>query len=112
MTEDSAPEVVFATQEEKAAFVEEQVKEYGTYVAVAPITFNGVPAYNVGDPVPISNVEKHGYEKDGLVARIDSKAGQDMVRAIHESNQQAANQEQTVAQPVSLGVQLQDPDEQ
>lgn len=102
----NAPEVPFATAEEKAAFVEEQVAEYGTYVAVSPISFNGVPAYNIGDPVPVSNVEKYGYEKDGLVAKINSKAAQDMVRAIHESN--AGAQEQVAVQPVSLGVQLQD----
>lgn len=107
MTDPKTPATPFASPEETAAFVEEQVKEYGTYVAISPITFNGIPAYNVGDPVPVSNVERHGYLKDGLVAKTDSKVGQDMVRAIHESIQQAAEQ-QPVAVPVSLGVPLKD----
>jgi len=104
----TAPEVPFATQEEKAAFVEEQVQEYGTYVAIVPILAGGVPAYNPGDPVPVSNVERHGYEKDGLVAKVGSKAAQDMVRAIHESTQAAGQQYQGPVQPVTLGVSLKD----
>jgi len=44
-----------------------QAVEYGTYVAVAVITVDGVRAFNVGDSVPISNVEAHGYLDAGLV---------------------------------------------
>ena len=103
-----SPQTPLATAEETAAFVEAQAKEYGTYVAVAPISFNGVPAYNAGDPVPVSNVEKYGYLDQKLVAKTNSKAAQDMVRAIHEANLAAANQAVPVVEPVSLGVQIQE----
>ncbi len=52
-----------------------QRKEYGQYVAVQTISHHGVRAYNVGDPVPASNVAKHGYDDDGLVAKTSTKAG-------------------------------------
>lgn len=35
-----------------------QVAEYGTYVAVHPIFINGVRAFNAGDPVPASHVDR------------------------------------------------------
>jgi len=47
-----------------------QVAEYGIYVAVVPIVHNGVRAYNVGHPVPVSNVEKYGYLEQGLVRAV------------------------------------------
>jgi hypothetical protein len=47
-----------------------QIVEYGTYVASSPIDVGGVRAYNVGDPVPISNVEEHGYLDQGLVEKV------------------------------------------
>lgn len=50
-----------------------QIAEYGTYVAVAPIDVSGgIRAYNVGDPVPISNVVEHGYLEQGLVEKVAS----------------------------------------
>jgi hypothetical protein len=48
--------------------------EYGEFVALQQIYFDGALAYNVGDPVPKSNVEAHGYLDDGLVARTTTKA--------------------------------------
>ncbi len=44
------------------------------YVAVVPIVHNGVRAYNVGYPVPVSNVEKYGYLEQGLVRAIGEPA--------------------------------------
>jgi len=44
--------------------------EYGTYVATQTIYYNGVGAYNVGYPVPVSNVEKYGYLEQGLVREL------------------------------------------
>lgn len=44
--------------------------EYGTYVATQTIYYNGVRAYNVGYPVPVSNVEKYGYLEQGLVREL------------------------------------------
>lgn len=51
-----------------------QEHEYGTYVAVAPITHDGALAYLPGHPVPVGNVEKYGYDKDGLVEKVNTKA--------------------------------------
>jgi hypothetical protein len=56
---------------------EEELAEYGTFVATADISFNGAPAYRVGHPVPVSNVEKYRYDEQGLVRRV------------HESNSDA-----------------------
>lgn len=33
------------------------------YVATEPIHYNGVLAYNTGDPVPADNVKKNNWEK-------------------------------------------------
>jgi hypothetical protein len=44
--------------------------EYGTYRATAPITVGGVLAYLPGYPVPVGNVEAHGYALAGLVERV------------------------------------------
>ncbi|MDR7278934.1 hypothetical protein [Catenuloplanes atrovinosus] len=52
----------------------EQAKEYGTYVATTDIYVGMALAYREGDPVPVSNVEAHGYEKNGLVAKTGTKA--------------------------------------
>ena len=49
----------------------EQLAEYGTYVATHVIYHGNAVAYNVGHPVPVSNVRLYGYDKQGLVARVD-----------------------------------------
>jgi len=51
------------------AYLAAQAAEYGTYVATRTIYYEGVRAYNEGDPVPVSNVERHGYLEQGLVRR-------------------------------------------
>lgn len=48
--------------------------EYGQYVAVQGITHDGALAYNVGDAVPASNVERWDYLALGLVKRVGTKA--------------------------------------
>lgn len=57
------PTIAETLSEPLAEQIEAQRKEYGTYVANRPIDVNGVRAYNTGDPVPVSNVEAHGYDK-------------------------------------------------
>lgn len=52
----------------------EQEKEYGQYVAKDDIYVGTALAYRAGDPVPASNVEAHGYDKNGLVAKTGTKA--------------------------------------
>lgn len=51
----------------------EQLEEYGQFEAVAPIMFGNALAYDVGHPVPASNVAAYGYEKQHLVKRVAKK---------------------------------------
>lgn len=51
-----------------------QTKEYGTYVATQDIFVGFALAHRAGDPVPVSNVEAHGYDKNGMVAKTGTKA--------------------------------------
>lgn len=46
------------------------------YVALQPINYYGVRAYNPGDRVPAANVKRHGYKVGDEVARADSKEAQ------------------------------------
>ncbi|GLW32274.1 hypothetical protein [Actinoplanes regularis] len=52
----------------------EQEAEYGQFVATSDIYVGTALAYREGDPVPASNVERHGYDKNGLVAKTGIKA--------------------------------------
>ena len=52
-----------------------QLEEYGTWVATRQIMFGAVPAFNPGDPVPVSHVEKYGWDKTGDVTRRESTPG-------------------------------------
>ena len=55
-------------------FAAAQAAEYATYVATEPILVDGVRAYSPGDPVPVSNVEKHGYVQLGVVRKATDPA--------------------------------------
>ena len=57
-----------------AEYRDAQRAEYGTYVAVVPIDINGARAFNVGDAVPVSHVER-GVVSDQEVAKTTTKAG-------------------------------------
>ncbi len=50
-------------------------EEYGQYVAVVDININGARAFNVGDPVPVSHVERGVVESD-QVSKRTTKAAQ------------------------------------
>lgn len=69
MAETKDPKIAETLSEPVAEDLAKQAKEYGTYVAVEPIDVDGARAYNAGDPVPVSNVERHGYLKAGLVEK-------------------------------------------
>jgi hypothetical protein len=58
-----------------AEFREALGEEYGQYVAVVAININGTRAFNVGDPVPVSHVERGVVEPD-QVSKVTTKAGQ------------------------------------
>jgi hypothetical protein len=90
-----------ATPEQVAEHRKELAAEYGTYVAVQPIDFNGVRAFNAGDSVPISTVERYGYASEGVVAKIGTKAATQVIGALHAS---ALATGEVVSQPVSLAV--------
>lgn len=100
MADTTTPAV--ATPDEVAAFRTEQEKEWNTYIAVADITYNGARAYNAGDPVPASNVERHGYLTDKLVARIGTKAADETVTAVASTGTAAPLV--NAGNPVSLNV--------
>lgn len=101
MTEAKAAPV--ATPEQVAEHREALAAEYGQYVAIAPITFNGAAAFYPGDTVPVSNVQRHKYDEQGLVAKVSTKAAQDVIRALHgNATSAAANAE--LPPHVSLGV--------
>lgn len=68
MTQPAAPAEV-------EALMQAQAKEYGTYVAVQPIDIGGARAFNVGDAVPMSHVER-GVVPSEAVAKSTTKAGQ------------------------------------
>jgi hypothetical protein len=59
----------------------EQAAEYGEFVAVEQIFYDGALAFNPGDAVPKSNVERHGYLDDQLVARRTTKAAQAVTKS-------------------------------
>jgi len=90
-----------ATPEEVKSFRQQQVEEWGTWVAVQQITFNGALAYNPGDPVPASNVSKHGYDSKGLVARVGSASAREVIQAALSS---AAVVAEDLGDSVTLGV--------
>lgn len=54
---------------------EAQRKEYSVYVALGPIDIDGARAFNVGDPVPVSHVDR-GVVREDQVAKRSTKAGQ------------------------------------
>jgi hypothetical protein len=56
---------------ELTAQIEAQTREYGTYEATSRIYAGNALAYDIGHPVPISNVVKHGYWLNGQVALVD-----------------------------------------
>lgn len=51
-----------------------QADEYGTYVALGPIFVNGARAFNKGDAVPVSHVQKQVVPQD-MVAKATTKTG-------------------------------------
>ena len=59
-----------AEKEPWQVYAEAQAEEWGQFVAKVKIYYDGVLAYDVGYPVPVSNVEKFDYEEQGLVERV------------------------------------------
>jgi hypothetical protein len=62
------------TPETAAEYREAQRAEYGTYVALIPIDIGGARAFNPGDAVPVSHVERGVVQADH-VAKTTTKAG-------------------------------------
>lgn len=57
-----------------AQFREALGQEWGQYVAAGPIDIDGARAFNAGDPVPASHVER-GVVADHQVHKVTTKAG-------------------------------------
>ena len=49
-----------------------QEEEYGAWVATQNIYVGNALAYPEGGAVPKSNVERHGYDKNGLVESVEA----------------------------------------
>jgi hypothetical protein len=52
----------------------EKLEEYGQFVATQQIHVGTALAYDEGHPVPVSNVQRFGYEDQGVVKRVASPA--------------------------------------
>jgi hypothetical protein len=61
-------------EETDAEYQARLAREWGTYVAVGYIHYDGVLIAKPGDAIPITNVEQHGYLEAGLVAKTTTKA--------------------------------------
>jgi hypothetical protein len=59
-------------------FAEAQAKEWGEWVATGDIKVGNVLAARRGDAIPIDNVKRHGYDRDGLVVKRNSKEGREI----------------------------------
>jgi hypothetical protein len=59
-----------------------QAEEYGTWIAAEPINAGTALAYNAGDPVPASNVDRLGYADDGRVVKRSSAAGRKLLEEL------------------------------
>jgi hypothetical protein len=63
---------------ELEAYRQAQLAEYQQYVAATDIYAGQALAYREGDPVPKSNVERHGYDKMGLVVDVQAAPPADL----------------------------------
>jgi hypothetical protein len=67
-----------------AEFREALGAEYGVYVAAVPIDINGARAFNIGDPVPVSHVERQVVEAD-QVKKITTAGGRAVIASTKEN---------------------------
>lgn len=95
-----------ASPEEVKSFRQQQAEEWGQYIAVQQIVHGGALAYNPGDPVPASNVTRHRYEAQGLVAKVGSAEARKVIEAAHAA---AGPAPVDLGEPVTLGVPVDQP---
>lgn len=79
-----------ADDPELTEYRDRQLAEYGTYVATSRIYAGNALAYEVGHPVPVSNVVKHGYLLNNQVALVEGQDHPAEVLAIIEPKQSPA----------------------
>lgn len=72
------PAVTEAITAELSDHIEAQRREYGQWVAASPIHFGTALAYNPGDQIPVSNVERYKYDATGQAVKVGSKAHKDL----------------------------------
>lgn len=82
--EQTVAEAVSPITSELSEQILAQQKEYGQYVAAQQIfTPHGALAYNRGDAVPVSNVERHQYDKLNWVVKTGTKAHQEILAELN-----------------------------
>jgi hypothetical protein len=86
---------------ELAAQIEAQRREYGTYEADSKIFAGSALAYDIGHPIPISNVLKHGYWLNGQ-ARLQEGAEHDPAVAATLEKTEVPAPSVPVAEPAYL----------
>lgn len=89
---------------ELAQQIEAQRREYGTYVAWPSRIYAGnALAYDVGHPVPVSNVVKHGYWHNKQVALVEGAEHAPEVAATIEATTPAPDPTPDPPPGVSIG---------
>jgi len=107
---------LFEDADEAAAFsryrIAQQV-EYGTWVAATDLKVNGVLAFGAGHPVPVSHVQRFGWDKDGSVVpsgtglpdpAADRAEALRVRRAALEAEREAIDAELAAAGPVERAI--------
>lgn len=87
---DTAPDAVVTspgapTTVVGAAAAPARANEGWDYVALSPIEVNGVRAHNVGDIVHVDGVKAFKLDEEKLVAKLGSKAADDLQAAMAEA---------------------------
>jgi hypothetical protein len=65
----------YAADHELQEYMLAQEAEFAEWVAARDIYFGIALAHRTGDPISKSNVERHGYAKNGLAVKRNSKEG-------------------------------------
>lgn len=66
-----ATEAELKAWNELQAYRAERDAEWGQWVAADQIWHDGALAYDAGQPVPVSNVQRHRYDMSGQVRRVE-----------------------------------------
>ena len=65
----------YAEDRELQEYRQRQIEEFAEWVATQDIYFGTALAHRRGDQISKSNVARHGYDKNGLAVKRNSKEG-------------------------------------